>query len=652
MALQIPSEDRIMNYWDYAGGQPPEDFDPANPSQVNADWVMKMLDNIVNGAYATKSFNIVATVSSLPINAEKGQTAYVLANEYSDSFFIYNGTSWINPIKATEEQIENLLPTQTGQSGKFLTTNGTTTSWAEVDALPSQAGNNGKYLTTNGTTARWENLSSRNIGELVYSLIPLTDAGLHLADGTLIDGSGVYSAFVSYMANLYDNTQVTGYKSNVCITGTLSNFDGVISGFSSGNYATILKEIPFSTSTDFEMVLKINMTSVSGNISILGNNNDTVSGKGMVVRTINGARLYCWGTTNGTAWTTNQFDTGIDLTTGDQYIKITYDGTQYTFSKSTDGETYTTGNSATSTPFTNYIVQLGNSGNIYFLSNGSIDLKESYIKINGDNWWLGTTTQRSIFSTEEEWQFINSFYGVCGKFVINTTNQTIRLPKITGIVEGTLDNNALGDLVEAGLPDHKHNTVISNDMTSAGTTYDKLIPGQGGASRGTATFLSTNVVNNPIYGNSTTVQPQTIKGYYYIVIATSPKTDIQVDIDQIVTDLNNKADKDLSNTTVPHITEMNSDNNGNWYKLYSNGWCEQGGQINLSSLGNGFKTITYLVPFSSKPNIIITVEGSTYANYGEVQHECNAQTSTAISFTTYLDQNIPIKNWIACGYKA
>ena len=51
--------------------------------------------------------------------------------------------------------IATVLPSQTSQSGKFLTTNGTSVSWATVDALPSQTSQNGKYLTTNGTTASW-----------------------------------------------------------------------------------------------------------------------------------------------------------------------------------------------------------------------------------------------------------------------------------------------------------------------------------------------------------------------------------------------------------------------------------------------------------------------------------------------------------------
>ena len=51
-----------------------------------------------------------------------------------------------------------VVPSQTGNSGKFLTTNGTVSSWGAVDALPSQTGNAGKYLTTNGTAATWSTI--------------------------------------------------------------------------------------------------------------------------------------------------------------------------------------------------------------------------------------------------------------------------------------------------------------------------------------------------------------------------------------------------------------------------------------------------------------------------------------------------------------
>ena len=40
----------------------------------------------------------------------------------------------------------------------------------------------------------------------------------------------------------------------------------------------------------------------------------------------------------------------------------------------------------------------------------------------------------------------------CGKFVVDTINQTVRVPRIYGILQGTLTNSATGDIVEAGLP--------------------------------------------------------------------------------------------------------------------------------------------------------------------------------------------------------
>ena len=51
-----------------------------------------------------------------------------------------------------------VVPSQATHSGKYLTTNGTTSSWGVVDALPSQTGNSGKYLTTNGTAAAWASI--------------------------------------------------------------------------------------------------------------------------------------------------------------------------------------------------------------------------------------------------------------------------------------------------------------------------------------------------------------------------------------------------------------------------------------------------------------------------------------------------------------
>ena len=144
---------------------------------------------------------------------------------------------------------------------------------------------------------------------------------------------------------------------------------------------------------------------------------------------------------------------------------------------------------------------------------------------------------------------------------IETINRTVRLPKITGILEGTTDVTALGDLVEAGLPNITGNTsayICEKSSTGASAdasgafTVTQLYTGKASSGNENKSYrISFDASrSSSIYGRSSTVQPQTIKCYYYIVIATSTKTDIQVNIDEVVTDLNSKADVDLSNMSA------------------------------------------------------------------------------------------------------
>jgi hypothetical protein len=98
----------------------------------------------------------------------------------------------------------------------------------------------------------------------------------------------------------------------------------------------------------------------------------------------------------------------------------------------------------------------------------------------------------AYFTDETTWQSSVTNYGVCGKFVYDETDNTVRLPKLDGaVIEGAVDLTVLGDLDAAGL------ATSGNDA---------------------------------------------VKSLFYIVIATVTKTEIQVDIDNIVTDLNSKVD--------------------------------------------------------------------------------------------------------------
>ena len=169
------------------------------------------------------------------------------------------------------------------------------------------------------------------------------------------------------------------------------------------------------------------------------------------------------------------------------------------------------------------------------------------------------TAYPGLFVTEENWQSSVSTYGVCGKFVY-TEGVSLRLPKVTGFVEGTLDSTALGDLVEAGLPNITGESNIGGNapktVSSSGALkqvryqLNAVVNATSSDISDLAQTILDASLSNSIYGKSTTVQPQAVKGYLYMVVATATKTDIQVNIDNIATDLNGKAGVDLTNVNT------------------------------------------------------------------------------------------------------
>lgn len=222
----------------------------------------------------------------------------------------------------------------------------------------------------------------------------------------------------------------------------------------------------------------------------------------------------------------------------------------------------------------------------------------------------------NYFCTEEDWQEAVSTYGVCGKFVYTPASGNnpakVRLPKITGIIEGTTDLTTLGDLTEAGLPNitgtislqnQSFGTAVFNGAFSSTSWNYTNNSGDGGTGSGLRKVAFNASSSNPIYGNSTTVQPQSVKVLYYIVVATTAKTDIEVDIDEIATDLNGKADVDLTNVnnsgtsngaswSMPSGTyvDLTLGASGETYTAPANGWFSFSKQTNGTNQYLSIKT--------------------------------------------------------------
>ena len=101
--------------------------------------------------------SVDATVpTGLAVSGNPITTSGTLAFTYAAGYAIPTTTkqsNWDDSYTFTSN-----FPSQTSQSGKYLTTDGSVLSWATVDALPSQTGNSGKFLTTDGTDASWATL--------------------------------------------------------------------------------------------------------------------------------------------------------------------------------------------------------------------------------------------------------------------------------------------------------------------------------------------------------------------------------------------------------------------------------------------------------------------------------------------------------------
>ena len=285
-------------------------------------------------------------------------------------------------------------------------------------------------------------------------------------------------------------------------------------------------------------------------------------------------------------------------------------------------------------------------------------LDGSYIATNGIYNQFCTlvedlSTDYDILCTAQEYENDILATGNCGKFVLDTTNNTLRLPTITTFIQGLSDLTTLGQAVEAGLPN------ITGSFANWGESASQTAAFVEGAFTeinanhygwGTASGVDSDngdigfdaSLSSPIYGNSTTVQPASVKYPYYIVLATSKKTDIEVDLDEVASDLNGK----LSNQTK-HIIETYV-NGTSGYRIWSDGYCEQWGYTTWSS--NPIPQIIFLKEFTDTNYTLFFQDAGTAQDQFNDGISIYLKSVESFKFAPYTDNRA--MNWIAKGYLA
>lgn len=218
-----------------------------------------------------------------------------------------------------------------------------------------------------------------------------------------------------------------------------------------------------------------------------------------------------------------------------------------------------------------------------------------------------------LVCTEEVWQEKVVQYGSWGQFVINTQENSVRLPKIAGFVQGLNTLEDLASLLEAGLP---------NIEGSWAGVYNSI--GISGAVRGTfkddGSMPKTQTVNESsalsalfdinasrssvIYGNSNTVQPQAIQYPYYIVLATG-----------VVQEINIKDEVHLNNPFFFGMYQYFETNPNNV------SWLKSEGQWNNGSIYESFYEWLVNSYNDAESGVSVKLNSDTYTNFDYVLNQ-------------------------------
>ena len=128
----------------------------------------------------------------------------------------------------------------------------------------------------------------------------------------------------------------------------------------------------------------------------------------------------------------------------------------------------------------------------------------------------------------------------------------------------------------------------------------------------------------------------------YVVISNQSISKSAMDWSQWASGLEGKANKDMSNVTMPYVKETYQ-NGDSWYRLWSDGRIEQGGLTTGSE--NSF-TVTLLKPYTTETYTVLLTILNTVTNS---ENNAKVKTRTASDFTVYAEANERPMMWYCCG---
>lgn len=309
-----------------------------------------------------------------------------------------------------------------------------------------------------------------------------------------------------------------------------------------------------------------------------------------------------------------------------------------------------------------------------------IALGVAYNRITYSELWNYVQSRPNLVISEEEWQA--KYAETNGKFVpyysSGNGTTTFRTPLLSAYIKGADSVEGVGSYLSAGLPQIElvNKTTINVQGGTVASKAGKVQINSNGAGmypaftgyqntsdvgfnlQANSTVNAAEIVpSDEIYGNSTTVQPESMIGIWVIkafgLVTNNGNTDIS-NILSGVSETERRVEALENHSTGATVVESYR-NGTEWYRVWSDGWLEQGGthQISVTTLSSITETINLLKPFSdtnyfvtSSPIMVYTSEPSADSPFRWIK-----------PFTTYFKyemRNVSAGpfSWYACGMGA
>lgn len=584
-----------------------------------------------------------------------------------------------NDLKPVWQNAPDSLPDQTGQSGKFLTTDGTDASWG--DALVNES--------TNATSMGIGSPVSYNQSVLV-------------GKNAEVSANGYSAVGVGYSAKVWRYGVSVGYAAIVTKIGGIAI--GALSKVT-GNRAIQFNTSSWEKTNPDADTFKV--ANGNGNFEIMSADGTiptdrfttTPSTDGTYVPTLtisSGVVTRSWGSGGSSSYHPDLFDwkwadhqvNDVQWLRADTFSwqsgsvyqaafdELFYDIQISTYWYSSGGPGYT----KSRTPAVGDAVYLNSDLTTQIGTVEAYDDANDEITVSGNtytfmsNTYVTPTTEtvagyslsvytghsgRKIVSVSDETNVANIYAatGVAWYYIIDIPNKRFKLPRTKWGVTGYRDG--VGNYVNQNVVLPKMAGVFSGGKTKTTYTGPFYLDSTEGSAYPSGTNSVGNVVGfdtsrlNSVYsgdGTDTLIQPRATQMYLYFYVGEFTQAAIENTAGLNAELFNDKVDVGHE---VIAFQAPTAQNNYTWYRKYADGWVEQGGsEVSVAEMSTVPITLPVVMADTSYSAVAQNNTRDTSADAESTIGIEKTSTTTVTLFAHYLNPNTVTASWQISGMAA